>query len=112
MFFGIRNMLWGMQPEKVPEVVPIDYLRLGSTISDLEFVQAIAKLREPMLDFYGQFYGVNLWALAKELKIHPNRVKSKFRRAEKRMLVDGCNCGCRGAFQLLPAGEELLLKGA
>jgi len=106
--YGIKNMLWGKQPPVAASIIPVDQLRSSATISDLEFVRAIAKLREPIPAHYRLFYGVNLWDLAKELDIHQNRVKSKFRRAEKRILVDGCNCGCRGGFTLLPAGEELL----
>ena len=86
----------------------MNQLRSSATISDLQLVQAIAKLRAPKLEL--GFSWVMIWELAAELDIHPNRVRSKFRRAYKRKLVDGCNCGCRGDFVLLPAGEALLLE--
>lgn len=83
-----------------------DPLRPSATISDREWVQAIADLREPMPG--GGFHWVTVWDLAERLDIHPNRVRSKARRAAKRGLSDGCICGCRGDFELLPAGEALL----
>lgn len=82
-----------------------DQLRSSATISDLQLVQAIAKLRKKAPHGY---YWVMIWELAAELDIHPNRVRSKVRRARKRNLVDGCICGCRGDFELLPAGEKML----
>jgi len=83
----------------------MDQLRSSATISDLELVMAIAKLR--VLQPRGYYSWVMIGELSEELDIHPNRVRSKFRRAEKRKLVDGCNCGCRGDFVLLPAGEAM-----
>ena len=83
-----------------------DPLRSSATISDVEWVRAIAELREPMRNW--GYYGVMVWDLAERLNIHPNRVRSKARRAAKRGLSDGCTCGCRGDFKLLPAGEALL----
>jgi len=101
--FGIKNMRWGKQ---LPRVVPIDRLRGSVTISDLEWVRAIDKLR--VLKPWGYSW-VYIGDLADELNIHPNRIRSKMRRAgEKRKLSDGCNCGCRGDVVLLPAGEALL----
>jgi hypothetical protein len=35
-------------------------------------------------------------------------VLAKFRRVKKRGLVDGCDCGCRGDFELTSKGRELL----
>lgn len=35
-------------------------------------------------------------------------VLAKFRRVRDRGLVDGCDCGCRGDFELTEAGRELL----
>lgn len=87
----------------------LDPLRPASTISDLEFVQAIDKLQRKNQRKNGCGDGwVHLMDLAKELNINPNRVRSKFRRAAKRKLVDGCNCGCRGDFYLLVEGVKLL----
>lgn len=87
-----------------------DPLRGSATVSDLAFVQAIAALRRPMRG--GGFYSVTVAALAEHLDIHPNRIRSKMRRAERRGLTDGCNCGCRGDVGLQPAGEELLALSA
>ena len=85
----------------------LDQLRSSATITDLQLVQAIANLRTFMLP--GNYYSwVNLYTVSEFLDINPNRVRSKFRRAHKRKLVDGCNCGCRGDLVLLPAGEKLL----
>lgn len=89
----------------------LDPLRGSATISDLDFVRAIAKLRVWTGGTQGHYRWVMIWDLAAELKIHPNRVRSKLRRAHKRKLVDGCSCGCRGDFELLPAGEKLLREG-
>lgn len=105
--YGIKNMLWGKAPPLIiPEPV-VDRLRGAATISDLEWVRAIAKLR--ILRSNGNYSWVMVGDLADELNIHPNRIRSKMRRAgEKRRLSDGCNCGCRGDVVLLPAGEDLL----
>jgi hypothetical protein len=35
-------------------------------------------------------------------------VLAKFRRAKNRGLVDGCDCGCRGDFELTDKGRALL----
>lgn len=37
-------------------------------------------------------------------------VLAKFRRVNKRGLVDGCDCGCRGDFELTGKGRELLAQ--
>lgn len=87
------------------------YLRGSSTISDLEFVQAVATLRRPTNGSRPAYYWVMIWDIAEFLHIHPNRIRSKMRRMMKRKLIDGCNCGCRGDIELLSAGEKLLLKG-
>lgn len=85
----------------------MDQLRGSATITDLQLVHVIAKLRVPYESGQG-YYWVMIWDLAKELDIHPNRVRSKARRAMKRKLIDCCNCGCRGDFELLAEGEKLL----
>lgn len=36
-------------------------------------------------------------------------VLAKFRRVRGRGLVDGCDCSCRGDFELTPKGRNLLL---
>lgn len=82
-----------------------DYLRPASTISDLEWVLAIAGLGD--LGPGGSRW-VMVWDLAEHFRIHPNRIRSKARRARRRGLSDGCICGCRGDFELLRRGEELL----
>lgn len=109
MSSNLRDMLHASWVEIEEVVVIKDPNRPASSITDLEFVQAIAKLREP--NGNGGYRWVMIGDLATELEINPNRLRSKWRRANKRKLVDGCNCGCRGDFYLLPAGEELLLKG-
>lgn len=81
------------------------YLRGSSSITDAELVRAIVALRVKNLS--GGYYWVMIWDLAEWFDIHPNRIRSKVRRAHRRGLVDGCICGCRGDFELLPAGELL-----
>ena len=85
------------------------HLRGSATISDLEFAQAIAKIRMPMRDGYGSTYHwVMVGDLSEILDIHPNRIRSKLRRMLKRNLAEGCTCGCRGDISLTPKGESLL----
>ncbi len=82
------------------------FLRPSSTISDFELVKGIALIRKA--SDIGGFHWVMVWELSDYFNIHPNRIRSKVRRASKRKLVDGCICGCRGDFELLPAGEQML----
>jgi hypothetical protein len=37
-------------------------------------------------------------------------ILAKMRQLIKRGLVDGCDCGCRGDFEITPKGEEWLIK--
>lgn len=85
----------------------LHYLRSSATITDAQWVLGIAALRRP-IPITGGFYWVNVGEMADLLNIHPNRIRSKMRRAKKRKLSDGCNCGCRGDIELLPAGEKLM----
>lgn len=41
--------------------------------------------------------------------VPPKVVLAKFRRVHGRRLVSGCDCGCRGDFQLTPKGELMLM---
>lgn len=41
---------------------------------------------------------------------HEKLILSKMRRLIKRGLVDGCNCGCRGDFEITEKGEQYLLS--
>ena len=86
------------------------HLRPSVTISDLQFVQAVAHLRKPWDDGEG-WHWVMLWEISEYLAIHPNRIRSKMRRLMGRDLIDGCNCGCRGDIHLTEKGERLLLEG-
>lgn len=85
---------------------PPEYLRGSASISDADFVRAISVLRGPW--HQGRYQWVMVWELADYFNIHPNRIRSKVRRAGRRGLVDGCICGCRGDFELLPAGERMV----
>lgn len=83
-----------------------NYLRSAATISDIEFIHAVADLRSPSV--FGPHGWVMIQELAEGLAIHPNRIRSKLRRLRQRGLVDGCNCGCRGDIELTTAGEDML----
>lgn len=99
---------------------PLEYIRSSATISDLEFAQAIAKvrtLRDPLYPdqvwikgqgFSWRYDWVQFWDLEPLFDIHPNRLRSKLRRMIRRGLAEGCTCGCRGDIYLTPKGEELL----
>lgn len=105
--FGVKNMRWfGEKVVPVEPVVQVDLLRSGATISDLEFVLAIVKLR--VFRHSGGYTWVNVNELAVELNIHENRIRSKARRAYRRNLISGCVCGCRGSFELKPAGQAMV----
>lgn len=87
----------------------IPYLRRSSTITDLEFLLAVDKLRFLHSDKPSGVITRASWVfisdLAKELNIHSNRVRSKMRRLKKRKLIYGCNCGCRGDVELTWFGQ-------
>lgn len=92
-----------VDPEVACLLLGLDYLRSGATISDQLLCRTIAILirdRE-------HWRSVGIGETAQRLLIHPNRVRSKVRRAMKRGLVNGCICGCWGSLQLTEAGWDL-----
>ena len=94
------------------------YLRGGATISDKQFVKGIRALQKVRVKHWKERYGrehhspgdawINIGELAEHFDIHPNRIRSKLRRTNKRKLTEGCTCGCRGDVYLLTEGKVLL----
>lgn len=77
----------------------------ASDISDLELCRAIADT-EPM---GGWGYSWRHWgAVAERIDAPPRVVMAKFRRCKGRGLVDGCDCGCRGDWELTQSGMALI----
>jgi hypothetical protein len=69
-----------------------------------------------MLEVVREFNDAHsLWCLTYHLEeclpdFPPKVILAKARQLIKRRLMDGCGCGCRGDFEILPAGRELLDK--
>ena len=62
-------------------------------ISDGLTTEAILKVRKP--------WGVSiLWDIQAELPFPPKVVLAKLRSMERRGVINGCTCGCRGDFTL------------
>jgi hypothetical protein len=81
----------------------VDDRKVLSTIGDL---MAATYRERPMADRY-------LWTMVWDIEKHfpdvPKRVlAAKLEALVKRKLIDGCTCGCRGDFFLLPAGRAFM----
>lgn len=50
-------------------------------------------------------------AMPNGFNLPPKLVHAKMRQLINNDLVDGCCCGCRGDFELLPRGRQQMLKG-
>jgi hypothetical protein len=56
-----------------------------------------------------EYRTAHLWHVWEKFpKVPPKVVLAKLRALVRKRLVEGCDCGCRGDFTLLPAGRELL----
>lgn len=66
-------------------------------ITDEMFLNGVRELRQPTS--YG-FSWVNRFDLAEHLGFPPKVVLAKARRLIRRNLLDGCDCGCRGDFEV------------
>lgn len=81
----------------------IDDRRVLTIISDL----MAAEYRErPRPD---EYLWTMVWDIEKRLPDVPGKVlAAKLEALVRRGLIDGCTCGCRGDFFLLPAGRAFL----
>lgn len=97
-----------------------DY-RHARDIPDIEFLRAVAQCQDR--DYWGGYHWAVrddvtrvLGGLARNANVPSDEVPgvpwkvvlAKFRRVRDRGLVDGCDCGCRGDFELTPLGRALL----
>lgn len=70
----------------------------------------------PALDFghyvhpaVGPWHGpANIWDLEDRLGFPRKVVLAKMKALERRGLIDGCCCGCRGDFELTESGKALI----
>lgn len=95
--------------------------RNARDISDLTFLRAVARCQDP-IPGGGWYWAMRddvtrvLGGLAPDANVSGYEVPgvpwkvvlAKFRRVKGRGLVGGCDCGCRGDFELTPAGRALL----
>ncbi len=81
----------------------IDDRRVLRIISDL---RAAESRERPRAD---EYLWRMVWDIEKRLPDVPGKVlAAKLEALVKRKLIDGCTCGCRGDFFLLPAGRAYL----
>ena len=100
-------------------------------IPDLALVQLVSECADGICDYpmtagyhggrpgYGYVAGAGNphWAYTSELQAKlpqfpPKVVLAKLRALNKRGLLDGCTCGCRGDWEMTEAGREFLAAAA
>lgn len=74
-------------------------------ISDLEFLRAIAAV-DAVTGLPGGW--TMRWDVSDHLNVPEKVAIAKYLKCEKRGLVAGCGCGCRGDWHLTLKGERLL----
>ena len=74
-------------------------------ISDKDFLAAVLaeSLLKGAMDEWTMY-----WDVVNRLDVNWKVAMAKFRKLEKRKLVDGCACGCRGDWVLTQSGIDLL----
>lgn len=75
-------------------------------INDRDFLLAVQECR----GMHGVPQWATLWEVSRTLDVPDKITLAKFRRVKKRGLVNGCDCGCRGDFELTLAGEAMLVQ--
>lgn len=79
----------------------------AADIADRRLIEAIWHInwaKEP-----GIYRWALIWDLEEELPEFPTKViRAKCRALIRRGLIDGCDCGCRGDFELTAAGRAVL----
>jgi hypothetical protein len=93
----------------------------ASDISDIEMLQLIRqeqiekKAERPVwADEPVETVWTCTWTLAAKLApTYPEKVvAAKLRKLLKKKMIDGCPCGCRGDWTVLPKGEEILREAS
>lgn len=79
-------------------------INAAKDIPDIDFLIAV----DYICDRKG--YWVNRIELAEFLDVKPKIVLAKAHKLIKRKLLSGCDCGCRGDFEVTSKGKLLLLN--
>jgi hypothetical protein len=119
-----QRWIWHLETQWKPAVGTVPVYRKCSDIPDLLFLEAIEACRHARPTSTGEpAYWATRWDVAAYLasdwnriggtpddyaQIPENLILAKIRRLDRRRVISGCGCGCRGDLEVADKGRQML----